>query len=89
MPAAIPVVGAVAGAFVSHAVGAAIGGGIIGSIVGAVAGGIVSTGVSYLGSKAFGKEPDKPRITGANTASFASDIAGGGRTQMVRQPIRR
>lgn len=87
MPAAIPVVGAVAGAFVSHAVGAAIGGGIIGSIVGAVAGGIVSTGVSYLGSKAFGKEPDKPRITGANTASFASDIAGGGRTQMVRQPI--
>lgn len=87
MPAAIPVVGAVVGAFASHVVGVVVGGGIIGSIVGAVAGGIVSTGVSYLGSKVFGQEPDRPRIQGMNTASFASDIAGGGRTQMVRQPI--
>jgi len=87
MPAAIPIVGAVAGAFVSKVVGVAVGGAIIGSIVGAVAGGIVSTGVTYLGSKVFGKEPDKPRISGTNAASFASDIAGGGRTQMVRQPI--
>ncbi len=87
MPAAIPVVGAVVGAFASHVVGVVVGGGIIGSIVGAVAGGIVSTGVSYLGSKVFGQEPDRPRIQGMNAASFASDIAGGGRTQMVRQPI--
>ncbi|MCK6417909.1 MAG: hypothetical protein L6Q57_03095 [Alphaproteobacteria bacterium] len=85
MPAAIPVVGAVAGALVSKAVGVAIGGGIIGSIVGSIAGGVVSVGVSYLGSKVFGKEPDRPRIQSSSLLS--ADVKGGGRTQMVRQPI--
>ncbi len=83
MPQAIPVVGAVAGALVSKGVAAAIGGGVIGTIVGSIAGGIVSVGVSYLGQKAFA--PDKPRIQ--NPSLLSADVKGGGRTQMVRQPI--
>ncbi len=85
MPQAIPVVSAVAGGLVSHAIGAAIGGGVIGTIVGSIAGGVVSVGVSYLGSKAFGKEPDRPRVESSSLLS--AEIKGGGRTQMVRQPI--
>lgn len=84
MPQAIPLVGAVAGALTSHFVAAAVGGGVIGSIIGAVAGGVVSTGISFLGSKAFGKKPEKPRF---EAAALSADIKGGGRTQMVRQPI--
>lgn len=84
MPPAVAAVGAVAGALTSHFIAAAVGGGILGSIVGAVAGGIVSTGISFLGSKVFGKEPDKPRF---ESNLLSADVKGGGRTQMVRQPI--
>lgn len=84
MPPAVAVVGAVAGALTSKFIAAAVGGGILGSIVGAVAGGIVSTGISFLGSKVFGKEADKPRF---ESTLLSADVKGGGRTQMVRQPI--
>ena len=82
MPQAIPVVGAVAGGLTSHFVSAAIGG-VAGTIVGAVAGGIVSVGVSYLGQKAFA--PDKPKLQ--DQSLMSAEVKGGGRTQMVRQPI--
>ncbi|QQG36816.1 MAG: hypothetical protein HYS17_03330 [Micavibrio aeruginosavorus] len=84
MPPAVAAVGAVAGALTSHFIAAAVGGGVLGAVVGAVAGGIVSTGISFLGSKVFGKEPDKPRF---ESTLLSADVKGGGRTQMVRQPI--
>lgn len=79
-PAIIPIVGAVAGGIVSSAVGAAIGGGIIGTIIGSLAGGAVAIGVSYLGAGNNGKLSNP-------ASSFSSSVQGGGRTQMVRQPI--
>ena len=83
MPQAIPLVATVAGALTSQFAAAAVGGGLLGSLVGAVAGGIVSVGISFLGSKAFGKDADKSNLT----SSLPTDIGSGGRTQMVRQPI--
>ena len=85
MPAAVPIVGAVLGGVVSSAVAGIVGGGVIGTIVGSIAGGVVSVGVSYLGSKVFGSEPSEASLTSSSIMS--ADIAGGGRTQMVRQPI--
>ncbi len=81
---AVSVVGSVVGSLTSKFIAAAIGGGPLGIIVGAVAGGVVSTGISFLGSKVFGKETDKPKF---ESPVLSADVAGGGRTQMVRQPI--
>lgn len=85
MPAAVvPVVAAVAGSLTSSFIAAAVGGGVLGAVIGGIAGAVVSFGVSYIGSKVFGKEADKPRF---DTLPLAADIKGGGRTQMIRQPI--
>ncbi|MCB9990674.1 MAG: hypothetical protein H6867_04765 [Rhodospirillales bacterium] len=79
----VPIAAGVAGSLTSSFVAASIGG-TFGVIVGGIAGAVVSFGVSYAGSKIFGKEPDKPKF---DPIPLAADIKGGGRTQMVRQPI--
>ena len=79
----IPIAAGVAGSLTSSFVAASIGG-TFGVIVGGIAGAVVSFGVSFAGSKIFGKEPDKPKF---DPIPLAADIKGGGRTQMVRQPI--
>lgn len=84
MAVAIPIIAGVAGSLTSSFVAAAVGGGTFGAIIGGIAGAVVSFGVSYAGSKIFGKEPDKPKF---DPLPLAADIKGGGRTQMVRQPI--
>lgn len=83
MPEAVPIVSGLAGALTSKFVAAAIGEGLLGTIVGSIAGGIVSVGISFLGSKVFGKDADKQKLSNA----LPTDIQSGGRTQMVRQPI--
>ena len=82
MPPAVAAVGAIAGALTSKFIAAAVGVGILGSIVGAVAGGIVSTGISFLGSKVFGKEADKPRF---ESPLLSADVKGGARNQDRRR----
>jgi hypothetical protein len=84
MPQAIvPIAAGLAGSLTSSFVAASIGG-TAGAIIGGIAGGVVSFGVSFLGSKVFGKESDKPKF---DPLPLAADIKGGGRTQMIRQPI--
>lgn len=84
MPQAlVPIAAGVAGSLTSSFVAASIGG-TAGAIIGGIAGGVVSFGVSFLGSKVFGKESDKPKF---DPLPLAADIKGGGRTQMIRQPI--
>ncbi len=79
----IPIAAGIAGSLTSSFIAASIGG-TFGVIVGGIAGSLVSFGISFAGSKIFGKEPDKPKF---DPIPLAADIKGGGRTQMVRQPI--
>jgi hypothetical protein len=71
-----PAIVALAAAVAGGAAAAAIGG-----IGGAIVGAIISTGIGLLGSAIF--PAPKPKATGENF-----NIAGGGRTEMVREPIR-
>ncbi len=83
MAKAIPIIGTIGGAVVAPVIGGLVGGGILGSLIGGLAGSVVSVGVSYLGQQVFGKSSNLQ----SSASSFTADVAGGGRTQMVRQPI--
>lgn len=72
MPAAIF---AVAAAVAGGAAAAAVGGGILGAVIG----GVVTAGLGLLGSAIF--PAPKPKAREIN-------LPGGGRTEMVREPIR-